>query len=130
MQQWLQANILSNEGAAWLRYASLMITVVWGFWRGLPAVFDMFERRQSGIEIRTEALLDAQSRRFAEQLAAADDRHEECMKGQQVMREQMEDLQRKNNELWSLLNAMRQGAASVENVVARTIKEARDDCPT
>jgi hypothetical protein len=91
-----------------------------GFWKALPSVLDAFERKQSGIELRTEALLDAQARRFEAQLAAADSRHDECMEGQRLLRAELA-------ELYSVVNAMRQGAASVENMVARTIKDARNE---
>jgi hypothetical protein len=53
-------------------------------------------------------------------LAAADSRHDECMEGQRLLRAELA-------ELYSVVNAMRQGAASVENMVARTIKDARNE---
>lgn len=129
MIEWFPTEIIGDDAGAWFRLFVVVGVFLLGFWKALPSVLDAFERRQSGIEVRTEALLDAQSRRFAEQLAAADARHDECMEGQRIMRAEMAELRAKNAELYSLVNAMRQGAASVENVVARTIQEARDDCP-
>jgi len=103
-----------------------MVALLLGFWKALPSVLDAFERRQSGIEVRTEALLDAQAKRFEAQLAQADARHDECMEGQKELRVEMAQIRRENADLWGTIHAMRQGAQSVETVVAKTIKDARE----
>lgn len=118
--------IMTGDGATWFRYLSLVGIFLLGFWKALPAVLDSFERRQSGVELRIESLLDAQSKRFNEQLAAADDRHEECMEGQRLLRDEVDALRKENGEMRGLLAAMQQGQLAVSSVVARTIKEAKD----
>lgn len=118
MEEWLQHYFISGDVAAWFRFLALLSVFLLGFWKALPSVLDAFERRQSGIEVRTEALLDAQSKRFAEQLAQADARHDECMEGQKVLRAEIA-------ELWGIINAMRQGALSTQSIVASAIKEAK-----
>lgn len=134
-----------SEGAqAWFRWLTLLAVFLLGFWKALPSVLDAFERRQSGIELRTEGLLDAQTKRFEDQLARADERHDECMEGQRQLRIEMAErdkraqqereqdraeiaqIRRENADLWGMLSAMRQGAQSVEDVVAKTIKDARE----
>lgn len=120
------SNIITGEMATWLRFVFLTGIILLGFWKALPSVLDAFERRQSGIETRTEALLDAQTKRFNEQLAQADDRHEECMKGQQVLRDELDKLRGQYNEVLALMAQMRQGALTVETKVAEAIKEARE----
>lgn len=116
-----------SEGAqAWFRWLTLLAVFLLGFWKALPSVLDAFERRQSGIEVRTEALLDAQAKRFEAQLAQADARHDECMEGQKELRVEMAQIRRENADLWGTIHAMRQGAQSVETVVAKTIKDARE----
>lgn len=122
---WLPAEIIGEDLGAWFRFLAVLGVFLLGFWKALPSVLDAFERKQSGIETRTEALLDAQAKRFEAQLAAADSRHDECMEGQRILREEMAAIRKENAELWGTINAMRQGAFSVENVVARTIKDAR-----
>lgn len=135
--EWLPAEIIGQDAGAWFRLLVVLAAFLLGFWKALPSVLDAFERRQSGIEVRTQALLDSQTERFEIQLTAADDRHAECMEGQRLLREALDALRREsseeirqlraqNSELWSTLNAMRQGAMSVQNVVARTIQEAKD----
>jgi|TARA_R100000479_G_scaffold176487_1_gene131356 hypothetical protein len=118
--EWLPSEIIGQDAGAWFRLLVVLGVFLLGFWKALPSVLDAFERKQSGIELRTEALLDAQARRFEAQLAAADSRHDECMEGQRLLRAELA-------ELYSVVNAMRQGAASVENMVARTIKDARNE---
>lgn len=118
--------ILSSEMATWLRFVFLTGIILLGFWKALPSVLDAFERRQSGIETRTEALLDAQTKRFNEQLKQADDRHEECMKGQQVLRDELNALRKQYTDMVGLMNQMRQGALAVETVVAGAIRDARE----
>lgn len=122
--------LLDKLGQGWTPGAIgvwvLVAAVVTAWWRGLPSVLDAFERKQSGIELRTEALLDAQAKRFAEQLAAADDRHDECMEGQKALRAEMEILRRDNTELRGMLAAIQQGQMSTSVVVARAIVEAKE----
>lgn len=105
---------------------TLVATALAMWWKGLPAVIDAFERRQSGIELRTEALLDQQATRFNAQLAQADDRHEECMEGQKKLREELDQLRKEYNEVYAMLRQMRQGQLSVETTVRDAIVGARD----
>ncbi|GAA0730018.1 hypothetical protein [Sphingomonas japonica] len=123
-------SLWDHLGAGWTPGAvgvwSLLGAVLLGWWKGLPAVLDAFERRQSGIELRTEALLDAQAKRFAEQLAAADDRHDECMEGQKALRAEMTEIRRENGELRSIIHAMQQAGSSMQAVVARAITDGHE----
>lgn len=118
--------ILESEAVSWLRWAAVILLILGGYWRALPSVLDAFERKQSGIETRTEALLDAQAKRFNEQLAQADDRHEECMEGQKALRLELDQLRKEYNEVYAMLRQMRQGALTVESVVAGAIRDARE----
>lgn len=127
MTEFIQQHILSGWTPGAVGIWTLVASCIGLWWKGLPAVIDAFDRRQSGIELRTEALLDAQAKRFAEQLAQADERHDECMEGQKLLRAEMAIIRRENADLWGTINAMRQGAQSVEAVVAKTIKDARDE---
>lgn len=106
----------------------LVAVVVGGWWKGLPAVLLAFEKKQSGIETRMEELLEAQAERFNKQLAAADRRHDDCMDGQrrieQNMLERIGKLEAENEKLRGLINAMRQGEQSMQEVVVRAIKDA------
>lgn len=60
----------------------VMLSLV-GWWKGLPAVLDAFANRQSKIEERMGALLDDATARFTREIAAADQRHDDCMAGQE-----------------------------------------------
>lgn len=111
--------VLSGELGTWLRFAALLGVFLLGFWKALPAVLDAFERKQSGAELRMEALLDATEARFAKKLADADLRHDECVAENKRLRAEI-------NELWGTINAMRQGVMSTGDVVARVIREAKE----
>lgn len=126
MIEFLENNLTSGWTPGAVGVWTLVASCLAMWWKGLPAVLDAFERKQSGIEMRTEALLDAQTKRFNEQLAQADDRHEECMKGQQVLREEVARIQKQYNDLLAIMAQMRQGALAVETVVAGAIRDARE----
>jgi len=122
--------ILTQLTGGWTPGAVGIWTLVAGviglWWKGLPAIIDAFERKQSGVELRIAGLLDDQAKRFNEQLGQADDRHDECMEGQRQLRIEMAALRVENSNLWGTISAMRQGALSVETVVAKTIQENRE----
>lgn len=124
--------LLAHLAGGWTPGAVGIWTLVLGvaglWWKGLPAIIAVFDRRQSGAEERIALLLEAQANRFNVQLGQADDRHEECMEGQRQLRIEMAALRKEYSDLWSLYNAMRQGQISVQTVVAKTIREAKDDC--
>lgn len=122
----LEAHLTSGWTPGAVGVWTLVAAALGMWWKGLPAVIDAFERRQSGIETRTEALLDAQATRFNAQLAQADDRHEECMEGQKKLREELDQLRKEYNEVYAMLRQMRQGQLSVETTVRDAIVGARE----
>lgn len=127
MTEFLQQHILSGWTPGAVGIWTLVASCIGLWWKGLPAVIDAFDRRQSGIEVRTVALMDDQAKRFAEQLAQADARHDECMEGQKKLRAEMVEMRQQYSELWGMYRAMQQGAQSAHSVVAKAIKDARDE---
>jgi DNA anti-recombination protein RmuC len=70
----------------------LVALALLGWWKKLPEVLDAFSNRQSKIEERMGKLLEDATERFTRELAAADERHADCMEGQQKMVAEVERL--------------------------------------
>ena len=73
---------------------TLVIMALVGWWKGLPGVLDAFANRQSKIEERMQALLDRSTERFEREIAAADERHNDCIEGQRRLMERVDELER------------------------------------
>ncbi len=74
-----------TPGAAGIWVLVIMGLVAW--WKGLPAVIEAIANRQSKIEERLGREMDAMSQRWEARLEAADKQHQECVKGQEALRE-------------------------------------------
>jgi predicted RNase H-like nuclease (RuvC/YqgF family) len=98
---------------------TIVMMMAWSLWKGLPSVLDAWTNRQSKEAERTDreiTRLEAQIGRLEGQIASADDRHEECLKKQDEMRDQITTLQR---TIDGLIAQMRQvGISAVRNEVA------------
>lgn len=73
---------------------ALVALCLMAWWKGLPAVIEVIANRQSAIEQRMGILLEQTTERFMRQLEEADHRHEECMRGQESLRERIVVLER------------------------------------
>jgi len=73
-------------------YSTTLVVIVFGFltwWKVLPSLIDAIANRRSKIEERLGDEMEAMSARFMAQIAAADGRHEDCIKGQNDLRDRM-----------------------------------------
>lgn len=69
-------------------YSTTATIIVFGllaWWKVLPAFIDAISNRQSKIEERMGKLLEDATARFQREIAAADERHHDCMEGQRLM---------------------------------------------
>ncbi len=76
-------------------YSTTVVIIVFGlmtWWKVLPSVIDAISNRQSKIEERIGKLLDEATPRFERQIAAADERHEHCMEGQEALQREVNRL--------------------------------------
>lgn len=78
--------------------ATLVVMGLFAWWHVLPKLIDAISNRQSKIEERMALLLETTTARFEGQLAAADKRHEDCMKGQQLLIQRIDDQDKKLSE--------------------------------
>lgn len=85
----------------------VVILMLIGWWKGLPAVLDAFANRQSKIEERMGKLLDDATERFTREIAAADARHDDCMKGQEKMQTEVERLRTCVNEQQATIDGLK-----------------------
>lgn len=90
---------------------------VW--WKGLPAVIEMLDRRRANELQSAREFLEEERARFKMLTDEMDMRVA-------ALRLEVDALRKENGELRGLLAAMQQGQLATQSVVARTIKEARD----
>src|SRR5688572_15172592 len=86
------ATFLSNNlgtVSGWTLVALLLL----GWWKGIPAFIDAWEKRSGGIEMRLQASMaatlgryDAELARCGEQLKEAERHHRICIEEQEVLR--------------------------------------------
>lgn len=69
----------------WLILASLLL----GLWKGLPAVLDSWANSVSKEREHRESEIE----RLERQIIAGDKRHDECLEGQRILREEVNRLQ-------------------------------------
>jgi len=89
MMDGLEKLILSNwtPGGAGVWVLVIFCLIAW--WKALPAVIDAISNRRSKIEERLGAEMDAMAKRFTEQIAAADSRHDDCIRGQTELQQRI-----------------------------------------
>lgn len=88
IETWFVNNITVGGAGVWVGVALFFRFT----WVGLPAVIEAFANRQSKIEERLGAEMDAMSKRWEERIAAADRSHEDCMKGQEALRNRIDEM--------------------------------------
>jgi hypothetical protein len=82
----------------------IVILLLGVLWKGAPAFIEALANRQSKIEERMAALLSTATDRFTRELAEADKRHEECMRGQELLRERIDRQDKKIREQQDCIN--------------------------
>jgi hypothetical protein len=97
----------------------LVFLALGAWWKGLPAVLDAFANRQSKIEERMGKLLEDATARFARQIEAADQRHDECVKGQHELVAEVERLRRCVSEQQETIDGFRRKFATLQTSALR-----------
>lgn len=98
---------------------TIVLMMAWSLWKQLPSVLDAWTNRQSKEAERTDkefARLETQIGRLQSQVASGDDRHEECLKKQDEMREEITRLQRTIDGMINQMRQMQASAARLEGV--------------
>ena len=90
------------------------------WWKGLPKVLEAFANRQSKVEERMGQLLEDATARFSREIAAADMRHDECIKGQQELTDEVRRLRKCVGEQQETIDQMRRKFASLQVATIRT----------
>lgn len=85
--------------------ATLVLIGLLTWWQILPKLIDAISNRQSKIEERMGLLLDNATERFEKQLADADRRHDDCMKGQRQLVGRIDEQDKKLSEQSRLIDA-------------------------
>ena len=98
----------------------LVFMVLGAWWKGLPRVLEAFANRQSKVEERMGQLLEDATARFSREIAAADQRHDECIKGQQELVNEVRRLRACVTEQQETIDQMRRKFASLQVATIRT----------
>lgn len=98
----------------------LVVLGLVGWWKGLPAVLEAIANRQSKIEERMGQLLEDATARFTRELAAADARHHDCMKGQSEMHLEVERLRECVQEQQATIDSLKKQLIQVQVSAIRT----------
>ena len=85
LQELLARGWTPGAVGVWALLAAFLIA----WWKGLPAVIEAMANRQSKIEERLGAEMDAMSARWEARLEAADKQHQECIAGQDALRDRI-----------------------------------------
>lgn len=85
--------------------ATLVIIGLLAWWQVLPKLIDAISNRQSKIEERMALLLDSATERFEKQLKEADERHDDCMAGQRVLIQRIDEQDEKLSVQSRLIDA-------------------------
>lgn len=120
MEEWfVSAMSKFTPGAAgiWVLVAMALL----GWWKGLPGVLDAWTNRLAKEKEHREKEIE----RLERQIKAADDRHDECLEGQRVLRQEMtamqklhaEEVQRLQGMISGMVVQMRQMQLSAGRVV-------------
>lgn len=115
----LEAILLKNwtPGAFGVWTGVFILLGMW--WKGLPNLITAFADRRSKIEERLGAEMDAMSKRWEDRIAQADKSHDDCMKGQESLRERINQMDRTIAEQ----NATIARLAGLTTTQAQTISE-------
>lgn len=87
----------------------ILVVVLGLWWKGLPAVLDAWSHSVD----RERAHREREIERLEGQIRASDDRHEECMKGQAILRD---EINRLNKIITGMVLQMRQIQISATNI--------------
>ena len=90
------------------------------WWKGLPKVLEAFANRQSKVEERMGQLLEDATARFSREIAAADLRHDECIKGQQELVSEVRRLRICVTEQQETIDQMRRKFSALQVATIRT----------
>lgn len=82
---WVENGVTPGAIGVWGLLAAFLIA----WWKGLPPVIEALVNRQSKIEERLGAEMDAMSRRWEERLETADKQHKACHEAQEALRERV-----------------------------------------
>ncbi len=89
MEEWFVSALAKfTPGAAGIWVLVVMAAVAW--WKGLPGVLDAWTNRLTTEKEHREKEIE----RLERQIAAADDRHEECLAGQKLLRTEIAEMQK------------------------------------
>lgn len=92
----------------------LLVLIALGtLWKGSPAFITALSNRQSKVEERMSLLLKDTTDRFSREIAEADKRHDECVKGQDLLRDRIDKQDTKIREQQSTIDALRREMSQV-----------------
>lgn len=112
MMDWVD-NFLARATPGTPALYAILIVLLLGVWKGLPAVLDAWTNRLS--EERNHR--EREIARLERQIKDADDRHAECLEGQKTLREEVNRLQ---GMLSAMVIQMRQIQLSATNLGIET----------